>query len=95
MSATIPWTWVVQKETTNQAEANRILIEAIWQMDGPGQLQCIQQVKESIGGGASWEEVLVHYPGAEWFGPDSRWTPALVNGRHKFLSVIPELAAIS
>jgi len=54
-----------RRQTPNQPEANWILFEAICQKHGAGQLQCVQQVEESMGSLVSAEEASVHYPGAE------------------------------
>jgi len=58
MRATIRQTWAVQKAHRQSAEAYRILLEAIWQKDGPDYLQCGQQVDDSMSGWVSGENAL-------------------------------------
>jgi len=83
-----------RRQTPNQPGANQVFIDAICEKDGAGQLQCIQQVQESMGGRVSGEEELVHYPGAEPFETGLRWTPALGDGCPTFFGDIWELAAV-
>ena len=83
-----------QRQTSNKPEANRILIEAICQIDVAGQLQRIQQVEESLGDRVSGEETLVNYARAELFETGSRSTPALGGGSHRFFGDIRELADV-
>jgi len=81
-------------QTANQPGANRILLDTIWQLDGAGQLQCVQQVEESMGGWVSAEEALAHYLRAAQFETGLRWSPALGDGGCRLFGDNPELAAI-
>ena len=83
-----------QRQSPNQLEANRILCEAICQKDGAAQLQCIQQVEQSLGGWVSREEALVHYAETDPFETAVRWTPALWDGGCKFFGDVGDLAAL-
>ena len=75
-------------------EANGVLFEAIYQKNGAGQLQCIAQVEESMGGGVSREEALVNDPAAELIERSSRWTPALSYSSRRSFGDIQDLAAV-
>jgi hypothetical protein len=52
-----------ERQTANQPEANRIVIEAICQKDGAVERKCIQQVEQSMGGGISGEKGSVPFRG--------------------------------
>jgi hypothetical protein len=52
-----------ERQTANQPEANRIVIEAICQKDGAVERKCIQQVEQSMGGGISGEKRSVPFRG--------------------------------
>jgi len=54
-----------QRQHNNQPEATGIFLEAICLQDRAVQLQCGQQVEESMGGWVSREKVLWHDLGAE------------------------------
>jgi len=57
-----------------------MICKANCQHDGVAQLQCIQQVEESMGGWVSGDKALEHHPRAELFETALRWTPALGKG---------------
>jgi len=85
--------WWYQKESTNQPEANRILVEAICQKHGSAQRYYLQPVKESMGGLVSGEEALVNYPETVPSDTSSRWTAALGDGSCISFGDISEPAA--
>jgi len=80
--------------TPSQPEANPLLLEAICQQDRAGQLQCVQQVEESMGGGVSQETASVLHLGAEPFQPASRWTASLGDSSCIYFCDIRGLAAV-
>jgi len=84
-----------RRQTPNQPEAIWILVETIYQNDGAGQLQCIQQVHESIDGGDSQEESSVDYLGAEPFGTRPRWNPPTGEYSRRFFDNIRKLVAVA
>jgi len=63
-------------------------------MDGAGQLQCVQQVEESMGVWVDAEKALVHYPGSEPGETTLRWTPVLGDSGCNVLGDVQWLAAI-
>jgi len=75
-----------RRHTPKQSEANWILFESIWEKHGVGQLQCIQQVEQSMGHWVSGEKALVHYLGVEPLQTSSRWTPAHGGSGTNFLA---------
>jgi len=64
------------------------------QMDGAGQLHCVQRVEESMGDWVSGEEASVHYPRTELSGTASNWTPALRESGCRIMGDIQGLAAV-
>jgi len=74
--------------------ANWNLLKEICQMDMAVQLQCIQQVEQSMGGRVSGEIALLYYLASEVFETGSKWTPALGNSSCRFFSDIQNLAAV-
>jgi hypothetical protein len=84
----------VSNTTTNQPQANRILLEANCQKDGAGQLSCVYQVYGSIAGWLPGEEASTHYLGAELDETSLRLTPALEGIGCRLLGDISEPAAV-
>jgi len=74
-----------RSQPTNPPKAYQTRLEVICQPDGAGQLQCVQQVEESIGGCVSGEEASVYFLGAEPVEATLRWTPC--TGRWRLQSV--------
>jgi len=83
-----------QRPTPSQPEQDKIFLEAIWQTDGAGQLQCLQHVGDSISGWVSWKTALLHYLDADLFDTVWWWTPAEGDSSCMSFEDIWKLAAI-
>jgi hypothetical protein len=71
-----------------QSEINGILLQAIWQQNGAGQQQWVQQVKDSMGGWVSGEERPVYYQRGTLYGTLSLQNPAPGGGGGILLTIV-------